>query len=193
MSTLTGANKPLSVGIPDERILGKIGFLVGSAILLSGGIIWFYNQIIYNEQVFDIYTNLQLAGITLMPYMISAAIAAITAMCIMNFIPLAKSKLPAHLLAVRIKEFGEGDLSAFSRLNCRNEQLKEISTELCMAVNNWNSKMSQMKIINRQQWDLLQDIKRRAAKNDGQEILNYVQKMENNWIKIAEIEEFINS
>lgn len=193
MSTLTGANQPLSVNLPDERILGKIGFLVGSAILLSGGIIWFYNQIIYNDQVFDIYTNLQLAGITLMPYMISAAIAAITAMCIMNFIPLAKSKLPAYQLAVRIREFGEGDLSTFSRLNCRNDQLKEISTELSMAVNNWNSKMSQMKIINRQQWDLLQDIKSRASKNDGQEILNHVQKMENNWIKIAEIEEFINS
>lgn len=177
----------------EKQLFGKVGFLGGSAILLSLGIIWFHNQTIYNERMFDVYSSLEVSAVTLMPYMISAAIAAITSLSIMNVIPLMKSKQRAQLLAERIRLLGEGDLVTVSRISNNGETLKDIAHELSYTVGQWNSTMSQLKIINRQQWDLLQEIKFYAAKDDGETVLRHLKKMEENWEKTAEIEDMIKT
>ncbi|KAA3636393.1 MAG: hypothetical protein DWP97_02905 [Calditrichaeota bacterium] len=174
-----------------ESIGRKIGFLATSALLLSTGIIWFHNNVLYNEEVVEIYSQLELALITLMPYMISAAIAAITSISIMNIIPLSKSKAPAGIIAERIKSFGEGNLEGVFRPDVSNTNLEQITSELNIAIGHWNSRASQIKIINRQQWDLLQDIRSRAAKKGDDGILINVKRMEENWERVAKIEENI--
>lgn len=174
-----------------ESIGMKIGFLATSALLLSTGIIWFHNNVLYNEEVIDIYSQLELALITLMPYMISAAIAAITSISIMNIIPLSKSKAPAGIIAERIKSFGEGNLEGVFRPDVSQTNLEQITSELNIAIGLWNSRASQIKIINRQQWDLLQDIRARAAKKGDDGILVNVKRMEENWERVAKIEENI--
>lgn len=177
----------------DSEIMKEVGFLSLAAILLSVGIIWFHNRILFNEEIFEVYSQLELAGITFMPYMISGAIAALSALYIMHYIPAMKSKVPSHQIAMRIRKLGEGDLVSFARVQSDNQEVNEIARELSITVAQWNSQMSQMKIINRQQWDLIQEIKQSAAKNDGNSILLHLIKIEENWIKTAEIEELIRT
>ncbi len=175
------------------QVIKEVGFLTLSAVLLSFGVIWFHNRVLFNEQIFEMYSQLEVAGITLMPYMISGAIAAFAALYLSHYIPVMKSKVPSHQIAMRIRKLGEGDLVSFSRIHSENDEVNDIARELSITVAQWNSLMSQMKIINRQQWDLLQDVKKSACKNDGNAILMHVTKIEENWIKTAEIEELIKT
>jgi aminopeptidase-like protein len=46
-----------------------------------------------------------------------------------------------------------------------------------------------MKIINRQQWDILQTIKDSTFSNNTKMVMDMIDKMEENWKKIAELEE----
>jgi len=177
----------------DSEALKNIGFISGATILLSIGIIWFHNRVLFNEEFYTIYSELELFGITLMPYMISGAIAALTAMYLVHYIPTVQGRDSSHQLASRIKKFGEGDLITFARIHSDNEEINEIAKELSYTVGQWNSQMSQMKIINRQQWDLLQEVKQAASRNDSVKILLHLDKIEENWLKTAEIEELIRT
>ncbi|HDL00867.1 MAG TPA: hypothetical protein ENH23_01365 [candidate division Zixibacteria bacterium] len=177
----------------NSQILKEVGFLSLAVILLSLGIIWFYNRVLFTEEIYGIYSQLEIAGITFMPYMISGAIAALSALYILYYIPAEKCKIPSHQLAMRIRKLGEGDLVSFARIQSGNQEINDIARELSFTVAQWNSQMSQMKIINRQQWDLLQEIKQSAAKNDTDSILLHLEKIEENWIKTAEIEELIKT
>lgn len=176
-----------------KQLFVKIGFLGFAAILLSIGIIWFYNRVMYNEEIFELYNGLEIAGITLMPYLISASIAAITALAILIIIPAEKTRMTSQQVADRLRLLRNGDLVTFMRFNAEDTLVNDIAHELSLTVSQWNSMMSQLKIINRQQWDQLQEIKRRAAANDGESILLQVKKMEKNWEKTAEIEELIRT
>ncbi len=177
----------------NSQIIREVSFLSIVAVLLSVGIIWFHNSVMFNEEIYSLYTGLELAGITFMPYMISGAIAALTAMYLMHYIPSMKSKESSHQIAIRIRSLGEGDLVTFARIHSESQEINEIAKELSTTVGQWNSQMSQMKIINRQQWDLLQEIKQAAARNDSVKILLHLEKIEENWAKTAEIEELIQT
>lgn len=193
MSKSITINQTESNVFSNLQIIKEVGFLSLAVILLSLGIIWFYNRVLFTEEVYGIYSQLEIAGITFMPYMISGAIAALSALYIMYYIPAEKCKIPSHQLALRIRMLGEGDLISFARIQSDNQEINDIARELSFAVAQWNSQMSQMKIINRQQWDLLQEIKQSAAKNDTDSILLHLEKIEENWIKTAEIEELIKT
>ncbi len=177
----------------NSQVIREISFLTGTAILLSVGIIWFHNTVLFNAEIYALYSEVELAGITFMPYMISGAISALVALYIMHYIPTMKSKESSHQIAVRIRSLGEGDLVTFARINSENQEINEIARELSTTVGQWNSQMSQMKIINRQQWDLLQEIKQAATRNDSVKILLHLEKIEENWSKTAEIEELIQT
>ncbi len=193
MSKSITINRTESNVFSNFQIIKEVGFLSLVVILLSLGIIWFYNRVLFTEEVYDIYSQLEIAGITLMPYMISGAIAALSALYITYYIPAEKCKIPSHQIAMRIRKLGEGDLVSFARIHSDNQEINDIARELSFAVAQWNSQMSQMKIINRQQWDLIQEIKQSAAKNDNKSILLHMEKIEENWIKTAEIEELIKT
>ena len=177
----------------NSQILKEVSFISGAAIMLSVGIIWFHNTVMFNEEIYSLYSELELAGITFMPYMISMAIAALTAMYIIHYIPTMRSKESSHQIAVRIRSLGEGDLVTFARIHSESQEINEIAKELSTTVGQWNSQMSQLKIINRQQWDLLQEIKQAASRNDSVKILLHLEKIEENWTKTAEIEELIQT
>jgi len=82
---------------------------------------------------------------------------------------------------------------SFARVNSDSEDISEIAHELSFAVAQLNSQMAQLKIINRQQWDLVQEIKQSASKNDSSSIFLHLDEIEKNWIKTAEIEELIKT
>jgi methyl-accepting chemotaxis protein len=171
----------------------RIGLLSGTAIVLSAAVITFFNSSVYTDSSAQVYNSLELAAVTLMPYMISAVIAAITAIGVMTILPMARSRQSAQEIYLRLREVADGNLSNRARIDAGSDILKDIAHELNASVNNLGSNFAQLKIINRQQWDLLQGIRQQSVKADDQLVLGFVMKMEENWRKIAEIEDRIRT
>ncbi|MFQ5454236.1 MAG: hypothetical protein ACE5D6_08630 [Candidatus Zixiibacteriota bacterium] len=167
----------------------RIGFMITTAVIISAVIINYFNDILYDEQIIKVYSTIELAAASLMPYMISAVVAAITAIGVITILPIVRSKESARLIQLRLQQLGDGDFSDKSRIDCSNEYLKNIAFELNYAVGTLSNNIAQLKIINRRQWDILELIRTATMKNDSQTALNHIEKMEENWVKIVEIEE----
>jgi methyl-accepting chemotaxis protein len=175
-------------GLFKRRIYSIVGFMAGSAIFISSVIIVWFNTSVSSDLLSEVYGKVELAAITLMPYMISAVVAAITAIGIITILPSARFVEPVEQILTRIRDLACGDLAGtvFSR---GNSQLRILAQELNRATANLNSDVTDLKIINRQQWGLLCEIRMWAENHDCETLLVYVNEMEKNWDKIAEIEE----
>lgn len=166
----------------------QIWLMGASAVLLSAATIIYYNYKWYNEQIANVISQFELATITLMPYMISAVVATITAIAIREILPMLRSAGDARHIHGRLKRLAKGDLTVVSRLDCENQHLKDIAVELNYAVGFLGSSVAQWKIINRQQWDLLENIRQATLKEDYSRALKMIEKMEENWRLTADIE-----
>ncbi|UCG60541.1 MAG: hypothetical protein JSV52_09405 [Candidatus Zixiibacteriota bacterium] len=166
----------------------QVWLMAGGAVLLSAMTIIYYSYKWYNEQIEHVVNKFEMAAITLMPYMISAVVAAITTIAIREILPILKSARVTRHIQTRVKLLAEGDLTTVSRLECDNEQLKEIATQLNYAIGFIGSSIAQWKIINRQQWDLLENIRHATAKGEHGRALKMIEKMEENWRMTATIE-----
>ena len=193
MSRTTLAQKSADKGEIMTQYYSRIGLLSGTAIVLSAAVITFFNSSTYTDSSAQVYNSLELAAVTLMPYMISAVIAAITAIGVMTILPMARSRQSAQEIYLRLREVADGNLSNRARIDAGSDILKDIAHELNASVSNLGSNFAQLKIINRQQWDLLQGIRQQSVKADDQLVLGFVMKMEENWRKIAEIEDRIRT
>ncbi|MFZ5981948.1 MAG: hypothetical protein ACOYVF_15105 [Candidatus Zixiibacteriota bacterium] len=171
-----------------RRIYNVAGFMGASAIFISGVIIVWFNSVFSPDQWSGFYNQFGLAAITLMPYMISAVVAAITAIGIMYILPSARMAEPAEKIMQRVKDLRDGDLSYTLKLNGEG-QVREMTQALNNAITGLSSNITDLKIINRQQWGLLCEIRMWAENHDCETILVYVREMEKNWDKIADIEE----
>ncbi len=184
------ANQIVSTGSEGNifRDYKQIWLMVGGALALSATTIIYYNYKWYYEQIENVVNLFELAAITLMPYMISAVVAAITTIGIREMLPVLRSARVAKQIHARVKQLAHGDLTTVSRLECENEQLKDIATQLNYAIGFLGSSVAQWKIINRQQWDLLENIRQATLKGDNSRALKMIDKMEENWRLTAAIE-----
>ncbi|MBN1212193.1 MAG: hypothetical protein JXA92_06400 [candidate division Zixibacteria bacterium] len=171
-----------------RRIYSVVGLMAGSAVFISAVIIAWFNSSASSELLTAVYGRVELAAITLMPYMISAVVAAITAIGIITILPSARVVEPAEQILTRIRDLACGDLAGTVNLR-GNGQLKMLIQELNRATANLSSDITDLKIINRQQWGLLCEIRMWAENHDCDTMLVFVNEMEKNWDKIAEIEE----
>ena len=120
-----------------------IWLLASSAVVLSSAVIVYYNHKMYHELIANAYSALELTAITLMPYMISAVVATITATGIMSMLPVVKSKQTATRIHKRMKQLGDGDLSTGPRIETNNPYLKDISHELTYIIGTMSSAIAQ--------------------------------------------------
>ena len=171
-----------------RRIYSIVSLMAGSAVFISAVIIVWFNSSVSSELLTEVYGKVELAAITLMPYMISAVIAAITAIGIITILPSTRFVEPAEQILTRIRDLACGDLAG-TVTSRGNNQLKVLTQELNRATANLSSDVTDLKIINRQQWGLLCEIRMWAENHDCEIMLVYVNEMEKNWDKIAEIEE----
>lgn len=170
-----------------KRLGTTMGVMVGSTICLSAAIIAYFDTMFSHEDMAFMSNRIEVAAVTLMPYMISAVVAAITAIGIIALWPSVTSVSPSEKIITRLRELSSGDLS--SKLNLRGaHQLGEIALELNQAVGSLNSQVAQLKVLNRQQWDCLCEIRTAAETNNCTSVLHSIQKMEQNWEKLAAIE-----
>jgi methyl-accepting chemotaxis protein len=166
-----------------------IGLMAGSAVALSAAIIVYFNDLSDPELFGDISGSFELALLTLMPYMISAAVAAITAIGIVNILPLIRISESLEALQLRLRQMAVGDLASRVRIEANLPQLRRLSRELNYTSGDLGRRIAEWKVINRQQWEILQGVRAAGENQNHEAVLLMVEQMEKNWQKIAAIEE----
>ena len=169
------------------QLYKSIVLMAGSALFVSASVIIYFNQSTSPEVAEGLPSRLFLLATTLTPYLISAAVAAITAIGILAILPSARIFDPAQTLLLRLRELRHGDLS--SKVALTHPQLKVLAMELNEAVGTLGSQLTGLKVLNRQQWEVLGKIRAAAEMHGCKEVLSYIEEMERNWAKIAEVEE----
>ncbi|MBI5266944.1 MAG: hypothetical protein HY851_06895 [candidate division Zixibacteria bacterium] len=188
MSAITDAVRGYFTQRQKLRLYGTVLFLMLAAVSASAAIIYCFNESVANSALEVLTGRLQVALLTLIPYMISAIIAAITTIAIITILPMSRSIQPGRELIVRLQQLSEGDLSGKLRIG-GDHQLREIVAELNVATQSVGSQVSQIKVINRRQWGVLCRIRLALEEGRPDEALRSVGEMERNWDKMAEIED----
>ncbi len=165
------------------RTIGILGF---SAIALSAVVIAYFNGLFYNEGLADVMGQLELLTTSIMPYLISAVIASITAVSINTIIPFFKILSIQAKVQNRLELLAKGDLC--SKIPAGRGQAAIVAHTLNDAVDSLASRVSQIKAVNRKQWDLAESIRMAAKKGDCNIVLQAIDQMEENWTRVAKIE-----
>lgn len=170
-----------------SKFYQTVAFMGCTAIVVCSVIIVYFNRLLSTDAISDFLSRSELAAVTLIPYLISAVIAALTAVAIMSIAPVTRFAGPSVHLVASLREIAEGDLT--TRLKLKTEDpLRDVANELNIAVDNLSHQLSQWKVLNRVQWGTLCRIRMSAEHGDLEDTLHFVGEMEKNWDKIAEIE-----
>lgn len=175
------------VGTGKQRFYKTMVLMSSTAVIISAAVIIYFQQVADMSTV-DVSSQVTLLTATLLPYLISAAIAAVTAIAILTMLPAVRSYAPAQLITYRLKELREGNLQSTVKIGT-NHQLQELAGELNMAISSLGGQLTKLKVVNRQQWKVLCQIRTAAMAGNSEEVVKRVEEMERNWVKIAEIEE----
>jgi methyl-accepting chemotaxis protein len=165
----------------------RVVILLFSAVTICATLIIRYTDWTAGTFMADFSTQLDIGISTLLPYMISAVVAAITAVAIIALLPTAGAIDPTERIVERLRELNAGNLSSRIKLQA-DGNLRGIAYELNRAVGTLNSQVSTLKVVNRQQWQTLCDIRGAVERNELKLAIEYIEEMERNWEKVAEIE-----
>ncbi len=183
------AEQDLQTGLPVEKkaLYRAMGIMGVTTVVLSAAVIAFMNGL----TAYDVWDNavgrIELAAASLMPYLISAVIAAITSIAIVTMLPFFKVLGILTSVHHRLHLLSNGDLC--SKIPAGTGSHNEIAMTLNDAVDKMASRVSQMKAMNRKQWDLLEMVRISAQKDDLSQAMTIIEEMEENLVKVAKIEE----
>jgi methyl-accepting chemotaxis protein len=93
------------------------------------------------------------------------------------------------VLQNHVRKMAMGDLASRVRIESNNPQLGRLSRELNYTAGDLGRRIAEWKVINRQQWELLQSVRAAGESENHDRVLVLVEQMEKNWRKIAAIEE----
>ena len=173
----------------DKTRLYRTAVFMGlAAVMASAAIITYYNRTVTDLLAADSSGGFDLAAMTLMPYLVSAVIAAITAIGVLTILPATKMAAPAEQVVFRLRDISDGDLTARIRLG-GDDPMKEVGIAFNTAAANLGDRIAHWKVVNRQQWGVLCRIRQAVEENDAEQALRFVAEMEQNWDRIAEIEQ----
>ena len=192
MTTISGNIEQHGAATVHRGFYRRVILMAVSALLLSAAIIIFFNRSLVSSGA-EVQHTIELAANTFLPYMLSAVIAAITAIGIMTILPLAKGVRSAEIVQQRLIALGSGDLSSKVYLGGESESVEGLVGELNNTIGLLGANIAQWKVINRNHWELLQAIRTAAERKNSDLTLKYVAEMENSWEKIAAIEERLST
>ncbi|MDH4155931.1 MAG: hypothetical protein OEW00_01465 [candidate division Zixibacteria bacterium] len=168
---------------------GRLAVMVGAALVISAAIITYFDQYAPTVAAGGVQGLVELVASTLLPYMLSAVVAAITAIGVVTILPLIRGLGSAGLIHKRLREMAAGDLSSRVHLNLASPQLRGLIGELNKTVRSLGDEIADWKMVNRQQWEILEAVRLAACQKDIDAVLRGVDKMQDNWNKIAQIED----
>ena len=164
-------------------------FLSGTAVILSAATISYFNSAVSRIPLDQICGGAELAALTLMPYMISAAVAAITAIAVMALIPSVRYDGPSRLVQERLQSLASGDLKDKVAVKTAAPQMQALIADLNIATSTLGHEIATIKLINRQQWELLEAMREITVVHGQAQLVTIIEQMEKNWEKVAEIED----
>ncbi len=171
-----------------SQVFARVGYMSITAVIISAIIIGFFNSITDN-QMEQVYSKTELAALALIPYMISAVVAAITATCITNLLPWLKVGKSLDAIEMRLREMASGDIATKLMPNSNIAHVQSIMIQMNNTVSVLGNQLAQWKAVNRQQWELLQLIRMAASENKSADVIKIANEMEKKWGKIAEFED----
>lgn len=166
----------------------SIGVMGASAVSISAAMIYFFDMHLAHEQLQAMYSQFEIAAMTLMPYLFSAVVAAITAIAVMTSLPSVRLAEPTGKLLERLREASAGNLGGKIKIH-GDVPLKDVAQEMNATFSNLSITVSNWKLLDRQQWGILCRLRLAAEGSDMDTVLTCVAEMEQNFDKIAEIEE----
>jgi methyl-accepting chemotaxis protein len=185
---MTGHSESLELVFDKTRTYKTATFMVMSAMGVSASVIVTFNTSGVSEAAMSTLSGVQLTAVTLMPYMISAVIAAITAIGVMMMLPATKMVEPTRQFVACLNEMSAGDLTVRVRLKAE-DPLRDVANSFNNAAASLGGEIACWKVINRQQWGALCHIRDAIESGDCVSALRFVEEMEQSWDKIAEIEQ----
>ncbi len=171
----------------EEMVMKRAAFLAGTAIVISAATILFFNML-YELRLDLMSDGVQLMAVTMFPYLVSAVIAAITAIAVISMVPSARLSQPTETIRERLQAMATGDLA--SRVNAKPKSaiMQAMIADLNLATGTISHDIASWKMINRQQWELLETLREITVVSRQKEMVRVIEQMERNWEKIAEIE-----
>lgn len=189
MSTITSTAGPADPINLARFFLTRIGIMVGSALILSAAVIIYFDSYGAPAVSVGVQNEMTLAAQTLFPYMISAVVAAITAIGVIAILPMARRVTPTSVVQERLHRLADGDLASPVNVTKLDMQMKGIAHELNRSIGHLGKSFAELKVINRQQWDYLESIRVSLERGEINSAMTALQIMEKNWQRIAEIEQ----
>ncbi|MCK4631664.1 MAG: hypothetical protein KAT79_00265 [candidate division Zixibacteria bacterium] len=169
-------------------LLWRLAMMAGSALFVSAAIIIYSNRTLLAGS--DGSESLvALAASHLMPYMISAVVAAVTATAIITILPMLRVYRSVTVIRRRLHEMASGDLSSKIFLHDLDAEQAGLVSELNLTVAALGHAIAEWKVLNRSQWERLQTVRQAARRNDFDSVIENIERMEITWEKVASIEE----
>ena len=170
-----------------SHLFTMIAVMIGAMVVVSSAIIYSPYQSPSVEAVATLADRIQLAAMMLMPYMISAVVAAATALGIIAIVPRLRAATTSQEIVASLQELGTGNLSTAVSVR-GGQQLTVIAEALNIAAGSLHQQITRLKLVNRQQWAVLCEIRAAAERTDCHAVLRAVETMEKNWQQLATIE-----
>ncbi len=193
MSVLKSQNPTSELQSRRKRLYRRLAVISAAAVVASVAVILYRPLLPAGEPVDIVCSSIVIAADTFMPYMISAIVAAITVVAVLTVLPLGRTFDNLDMIRERIHGLAGGDLSTRLHVSSDTPEIKMLAADVNLTVSFLGDHVAQWKIINRQQWDILEHMRQSAIKGDPDAVLRYVERMQKNWERIAEIEEKLNT
>lgn len=167
----------------------RLWFMGGAGLTLSAIIIFCFSHPSEMRAASTISNAMVASLVSLLPYLMSAAVAAITAIGITTILPLLRLTGPADDIIDRLRLLADGDFSARIHPRDGDYHFRSLIGEVNQSITRVGNYIAEWKLVNRGQWEVLEQIRQTAIANDDTQTLQLVEQMENNWEKIARIEQ----
>ncbi len=164
-----------------------IGTMILSTIVVSGTLIASFNLAVDSDQWSEIGSQMEVMVITLMPYMISAVVAATTAIGILAILPWIRLPEAVHSVQERLREMAAGDLASRIQIQGTSTHARQLARELNCALGDLAGVLVRWKLLDRAQWDLVETARMAAERNDSEGVLRQIELIEKNLEKIGEV------
>lgn len=169
------------------RLYFRIGVMLVTTILVCSTLVFYFGNQLVDTLVAGVASLADIAVASIMPYLFAAAIAGITAMAITTILPTAQSIEPQEMILHRLRQLSGGDLTYKEKIP-PSGPMRDIAMELSQSIGMLRHQVTAWKIVNRQQWSTLCNLREAVERGDTQLAINYIEQMEKTWEKTAEIE-----
>lgn len=169
------------------QVYFRIGAMLVTTILVCSTLVYYFGNQLVDMLSAGVASLADIAVASIMPYLFAAAIAGMCAMAITTILPAARSIEPQEAILQRLRQLSAGDLASGEKVPASGP-MRDIAMELNQSIGMLRHQVTALKIVNRQQWSTLCNIRDAVERGNADMAMSYIEQMEKTWQKTAEIE-----